>query len=83
MKSNSCFEDGGDCTDFITKYPNCNADAPARVGNNNCDGQYFNKYCGMDGGEFSMVSIILLYSLALTTPIYPILLTQSNLSFCS
>lgn len=52
MKLNACFEDGGDCTDFITKYPDCNVPMPGLVANGFCDGfPYFSKDCGNDGGE--------------------------------
>jgi len=72
MKSHSCFEDGGDCTDFISSYSNCNVDFPDLIANGFCDGfPYFSSECGNDGGKFcrfswyDFIAIVSHYSLTL------------------
>ncbi len=49
--SHYCYYDGGDCLDFIEKYPNCDAEFPSHVGNSKCDSEYDYKECGYDGGD--------------------------------
>ncbi len=48
----SCNFDGGDCIEYMEKYPMCNVTDPWRVGDGNCDfGEYMTYECGWDGGD--------------------------------
>jgi len=48
----SCDFDGGDCGEFLEKYPNCIVPEPWRVGDGKCDfGNYMVYECGWDGGD--------------------------------
>ena len=51
-----CGYDGGDCTQFNQKYPNCTALYPFHIGDGRCDdsdyyGYYNTSECGYDGGD--------------------------------
>lgn len=47
-----CRWDGGDCTKFNEKYPNCTVEHPSLIGNGYCNGKEYNiEACGWDGGD--------------------------------
>jgi len=46
-----CYFDNGDCDEFLDKYPNCDAEYPYRIGDENCDTEYDYDACGRDGGD--------------------------------
>ena len=47
-----CRWDGGDCTKFNEKHPNCTVEHPSLIGNGYCNGKEYNiEACGWDGGD--------------------------------
>ena len=58
MQAEECNEDGGDCSNFIHDYPDCNVDEPELIGDGHCDGMpYFTEDCGMDGSDCELCNI--------------------------
>ena len=50
--SQECGYDGGDCLEFVQKYPNCKVPYPHWVGDGYCGGgKYMSPECGYDGGD--------------------------------
>ena len=52
MRNDECYEDGQDCSTFLTEYPRCDVKYPEKVGDGVCDGgRYMTLECSMDGGD--------------------------------
>ncbi len=48
-----CGFDGGDCQNFNSQYPTCDAANPEEVGDGECHQTYNTEDCGYDGGEIA------------------------------
>ena len=50
--TDECGWDGGDCSDFIERYPGCVVEFNHFVGDGVCDGTFYNTVeCRWDGGD--------------------------------